>query len=132
MAEVDAENPGDVAANLVGRFFRLIEELLGGKIIERDFREEFLTYWFYGADPDAPRIWSLVWPGPPSRVVRVWRDGKGLVVVGEDQASVEQWLTALRALWCGRARLHCRPARRRGAQSFALAAGTVERSAVAG
>ncbi len=102
MAEVDAENPGDVAANLVGRSFRLIEELLAGKIVDRDFREEFLTYWFYGSDSDAPRIWSLVRPGPPSRVVRVWREGKGLVVVGEDQASLEQWLAASRDAPAGR------------------------------
>jgi hypothetical protein len=102
MADVDAEKPGAVAINLVGRSFRLIEELVDGKIVDRDFREEFLTYWFYGSDSDAPRVYSLVRPGPPSRVVRSWRDGKGLVVVGDDQASLEKWLTDYRDAAPGR------------------------------
>jgi len=101
-AEVDAETPAAVAVNLLARSVRLVEELLEGKIVERDFREEFLTYWFYGSDSDAPRVFSLVRPEPPSRLVRVWRDGHGLVVVGEDEATLTQWL----------ANCHATPARK--------------------
>ena len=93
MAEVDAENPAAVAVNLLARSVRLVEELLEGKIVERDFREEFLTYWFYGSDTDAPRVVSLVRPEPPSRLVRVWRDGHGLVIVGEDDVTLGRWLS---------------------------------------
>lgn len=92
MAEVDAEDPAAVATNLLGRSVRLVEELLEGKIVERDFREEFLTYWFYGSDPDAPKVYSLVQPGPPSRPIRVWRDSSGLVVAADDDAGLKKWL----------------------------------------
>jgi hypothetical protein len=52
-AECDPDDPSDVAANLLHRSVRLVEELLEGSIIDRDFREEFLTYWAYKAH--APR-----------------------------------------------------------------------------
>lgn len=92
MAEIDATDPASVALNLVGRSARLVVELLEGKIVDRDFREEFLTYWFYASDGDAPRVLSLLDPAPPSRIVRVWRDGKGLAVVGENDDQLERWL----------------------------------------
>lgn len=92
MAEVDAEDPGAVAVHLIARSTRLIEELLEGSIIDRDFREEFLTYWAYAAD-GRDAVQSLIDPAGPSRKLRVWRDGKGLVIIGEDKASLERWLT---------------------------------------
>ena len=92
MAEVDAEVPGAVAVHLLARSARLIDELIDGSIVERDFREEFLTYWFYSSDNDAPRICSILHAGPPSRLVCVWRDEKGLTIVGEDETSLKQWL----------------------------------------
>lgn len=96
MAEVNPEDPAGVAINLLSRSVRLVEELLEGTIVDRDFREEFLTYWFYGSDPDAPRVFSLVRPEPPSRALRVWRDGQGLSIVGESQEALERWLTRYR------------------------------------
>lgn len=92
MAEVDAEAPGEVAIQLLARSARLIEELLEGSIIDRDFREEFLTYWAYAADGRV-EVHSLIEPRGPSRQVCVWRDDKGMVVVGEDKPSLERWLT---------------------------------------
>lgn len=92
MAEVDSEDPGAVAVQLLGRSARLVEEMLAGDIVDRDFREEFLTYWFYGSDREAPRVTSIVSTDGGTRIVRAWRDGKGLVVVSEDDASLARWL----------------------------------------
>ncbi len=90
MAECDPDDPSAVAANLLHRSVRLIEELLEGSIIDRDFREEFLTYWAYKAHLSGTAIYSLLAPAPPSRRVKVWR-GNGLEVVGEDTESLVQW-----------------------------------------
>jgi len=64
MAECDPDDPSDVAANLLNRSVRLIEELLEGSIIDHDFREEFLTYWAYKAHSDGTRLFSLLNPAP--------------------------------------------------------------------
>ena len=91
MAECDPDDPCAVAENLLNRSVRLVEELLEGTIVERDFREEFLTYWAYKAHADGSHLFSLLAPVPPSRVVRVWR-GKGLEIVGEDAETLAQWV----------------------------------------
>lgn len=91
MAECDPDDPSAVAENLLGRSIRLVEELLEGSIIERDFREEFLTYWAYKAHSDGARFFSLLVPEPPSRVVQVWK-GNGIEVVGEDVESLTRWV----------------------------------------
>lgn len=91
MAECDPDDPSAVAENLLCRSIRLIEELLEGTIIERDFREEFLTYWAYKIHSDGAHLFSLLTPAPPSRVVQVWK-GEDLEVVGEDAKSVADWV----------------------------------------
>lgn len=91
MAECNPDDPTAVAANLLHRSVRLIEELLEGSIIDRDFREEFLTYWAYKVHSRGANFYSLISPAPPSRRVQVWR-GKGLEVVGEDKASLARWV----------------------------------------
>jgi sulfur-carrier protein adenylyltransferase/sulfurtransferase len=91
MAECDPNDPFAVAENLLGRSIRLIEELLEGTIIERDFREEFLTNWAYKAHADGAHLFSLLAPAPPSRVVQVWK-GEGLEVVGESAEGVADWV----------------------------------------
>lgn len=91
LAECDPDDPSDVATDLLNRSVRLVEELLDGSIIDRDFREEFLTYWAYKVHPDGGRLLSLLTPAPPSRAVRVWR-GEGLEVVGEDTESLLGWV----------------------------------------
>lgn len=90
LAEYDPDDPSAVAANLLHRSIRLIEELLEGSSIERDFREEFLTYWAYKTHLKGTDFYSLTTPAPPSRLVQVWR-GMGLEVVGEDAASLARW-----------------------------------------
>lgn len=67
-------------------------ELLQGDIVDRDFREEFLTYWFYASDGDAPAVRSLLRPGGPSRAVRIHRDDRGDVTVAEDDVQLADWL----------------------------------------
>jgi hypothetical protein len=89
--EWDPDDPAEVAMDLLHRSVRLIEELLEGRIIERDFREEFVTYWGYRAHTRGERLFSLVSLRSPSRQVRVWR-GKGLEVVGEDHNSLADWV----------------------------------------
>ncbi len=108
MAEVDAEDPGSVAIHLIGRSARLIEDLLKEEIIERDFREEFLTYWFYARDAKF-KITSIVDPGGPSRELRAWRD-KDMVIVGESQEQLEFWLSRRFGKPRGNKRFHTEPA----------------------
>lgn len=91
MAECDPDDPCAVAENLLNRSIRLVEELLEGTTVERDFREEFLTYWAYKSHEDGTRFFSLLSPAPPSRVVRVWR-GRSLDIVGEDAATLAGWV----------------------------------------
>ena len=91
MAECDPDDPCAVAENLLGRSVRLVEELLEGTIVERDFREEFLTYWAYKSHADGTHLFSLLAPAPPSRVVRVWR-GNGVEIAGEDAETLAQWV----------------------------------------
>ena len=91
MAECDPDDPCAVAENLLNRSVRLVEELLEGSIVERDFREEFLTYWAYKAHADGSHFVSLLTPEPPSRVVRVWRS-RDLEVAGEDAETLARWV----------------------------------------
>lgn len=91
MAEWDPDDPSAVALGLLHRSISLIEELLDGGIVERDFREEFVTYWGYKVHSKGETLFSLIAPTAPSRRVRVWR-GKGLEVVGEDQESLTAWV----------------------------------------
>ncbi|WP_210402338.1 ThiF family adenylyltransferase [Thioclava sp. DLFJ4-1] len=92
MAECDPDDPSEVAMDLLNRSVRLVTELLDGSIIERDFREEFVTYWGYQAHSQGKNLFSLVAPTPPSRVVRVWR-GKGIEVVAENQEAIAKWVS---------------------------------------
>lgn len=108
MAEVDAEDPGSVGLNLLGRSARLIEELIKGDIVERDFREEFLTYWFYARD-GGKKVTSLIDPAGPSREVRVWR-GHEMVIVGETQEQLSRWLANRFGKLPGKKKYHSEPA----------------------
>ncbi|QTG17424.1 ubiquitin-activating enzyme (plasmid) [Agrobacterium tumefaciens] len=91
MSEVDPDDPTAVAENLLIRSVGLIEELLQGDIVERDFQEEFLTYWAYKTHFDGSRLFSLIRPVPPSRSIRVWK-GEGITVVGENEEALLTWV----------------------------------------
>ena len=108
MAEVDAEDPGAVGLHLIGRSARLIEELLEGTIVERDFREEFLTYWAYACDVRT-KVISLINPAGPSREIRVWSD-KDMVVAGENEKQLDRWLANRFGKLPGNKAFHSEPA----------------------
>ena len=91
MAECDPDDPIAVAENILNRSMRLIEDLIEGLIVDRDFREEFLTYWWYKSVKDGLRLHSILKPAPPSRVVQLWTNS-ALEIVGEDNSSLSQWV----------------------------------------
>lgn len=91
MSETDPDDPGAVAENLLIRSCRLIEELLQGDIVERDFREEFLTYWGYRTHKDGSGLFSLIEPTGPSRQLRLWH-GEGIDLLAEDEAALRIWV----------------------------------------
>jgi hypothetical protein len=91
MAECDPDDPGGVAENLFVRSVRLIEELIQGDIIERDLREEFLTYWAYATNAGPSRLHSLLDPHPVSRLVRVW-PGQDFTLLAESDEVLRFWL----------------------------------------
>ncbi len=91
MADVDAETPGRVTWELFRRSVVLIEELLEGSIIDRDFREEFLTYWAYAAG-GVHRVQSLLDIDGRTRTVSTWRANDGSIIIGENDASLSRWL----------------------------------------
>lgn len=106
MSECDPDNPVEVAINLAARSTRLVSELLEGAIVERDFREEFLTYWAYKACPSTGRLISLIDPGSPSRTIYVWA-GKGYEIVGDDPAVISAWV---RNRWGDSQKVECEKA----------------------
>ena len=61
MAECDPDDPFAVAENLLHRSVQLVEELIEGSIVERDFREEFLTYWAYKAHANGSNFFQLAY-----------------------------------------------------------------------
>lgn len=91
LADWDPDAPSQVTLNLLARSVRLVEELLEGKIVERDFREEFLTYWAYGVHPAIPEAVSLLRLEGPSRVIKAWK-GHGLEVVAESAEAISSWV----------------------------------------
>ena len=87
-SEIDPTAPGEVALAILNRGVRLVEELIEGSIVERDFKQEFLTYWFYASQESGKNVVILCEPVGPSRVLRrfTW---EGKVYVGEDVSSCE-------------------------------------------
>jgi len=88
--ELDQDDPPAVVENLLSRSCRLIEELLSGEIIERDFQEEFLTYWAY--DLCRPRRhYSLLRAAGPSREIWSW-NGPAFTLLAETEEDVRDWV----------------------------------------
>lgn len=90
-SEVDPTAPGEVALAILNRAVRLVEELIEGSIVDRDFKQEFLTYWFYARQESGKNVVMLCEPVGPSRVLRCFT-WEGKVYVGEDVSSLEQWM----------------------------------------
>jgi molybdopterin/thiamine biosynthesis adenylyltransferase len=89
-ATAKASNPVAAAKEVVGRACDLLEECIAGTNAE-DFRAEFCSYWYWARTKDGPSVWSLLRPGGPMRIIRLWR-GQKCFVVGEDDASLKAWL----------------------------------------
>ncbi len=92
LSEVDPNNPGPVALNIVNRAVRLVEELIEGKIVERDFREEFLTYWFYDASSSVRDVVTLFDPPRSSCIMRYFNH-EGVTYVGRDDDELARWIS---------------------------------------
>ena len=90
-SEFDPTTPGEVALDILNRSATMIDALIDGSIVERDFKEEFLTYWFYACDDSSKNIVVLFDPSPPSRVVSAFQHA-GLLYVAEDVDSLRRWI----------------------------------------
>lgn len=90
-ADVDFRQPDKVVGVLLSDANKLICESESGSN-KNDFRVEFDSYWNRGTTEQRAR--SLLTSGGPSRLVRVWR-GKKWVVVGETEEQVLAWLRNL-------------------------------------
>ena len=80
-----------MALTILNQAVRLVEELIEGSIVERDFKQEFLTYWFYARQETGKNVVILCEPVGPSRVLRrfTW---EGKIYVGEDVTTLQQWM----------------------------------------
>ncbi|WP_168193049.1 E2/UBC family protein [Rhodophyticola sp. CCM32] len=92
LSEVDPDDPVSVAINILGRAVQLVEELIDGAIVDRDFKEEFLTYWFYGASDAAKDVVTLFEPVSPSRGVFQYKHD-GITYVGDDVDQLATWIS---------------------------------------
>ena len=90
-SEIDPTTPGEVALNVLDRSVTLVEDLITGSIIERDFKEEFLTYWFYACNDDSKNIIVLFDPTGPSRCLSCFTHDR-FVYVAEDVYSLKRWI----------------------------------------
>ena len=90
-SEIDPTAPGEVVLAILNRAVRLVEELIEGSIVERDFKQEFLTYWFYACHETGRNVVLLCEPLGPSRVLRRFTL-EGKVYVGEDVSLLQQWM----------------------------------------
>jgi len=91
VAEMDADNPAGIVANLLGRGASLIQDLIAGPMVERDLKDEFLTYWRYDLTTLDGRVTSILRPEGPSREVSVWQ-GNRIKVIGETEDDVRTWM----------------------------------------
>ena len=89
--EIDTTAPAEVALNILSRSVTMVDALIEGTIVDRDFKEEFLTYWFYGCDDSSKNIVVLFDPTRPSRVVKAFGHD-GLMYVADDVDSLRRWI----------------------------------------
>ncbi|WP_345821871.1 ThiF family adenylyltransferase [Methylobacterium fujisawaense] len=91
MSEIDPDDPVGVVERLLGKSCSLVEDLLEGPMIERDFRDEFLTYWRYDRNAADSRLTSILSLKRPSREIRAWQ-APNIRLLGETEAQVTEWL----------------------------------------
>ncbi|WP_165420660.1 ThiF family adenylyltransferase [Rhizobium ruizarguesonis] len=88
--DLDIDDPINVIDNLMARSCDLVDKLIDGAIVGRDFKQEFLTYWNYDLN-DPRRFLSLLEPRGPSREIFVWH-GTTMSVVAETEEALKTWL----------------------------------------
>ncbi len=98
-ASIDPTSPGDVAIDLLRRSTNLVEDLVEGSIIEKDFKEEFLTYWFYAADDREKVVTTLFKPSQPSRQLSCLLH-QGIYYIHDDESNLQRWLNHRLGLAC--------------------------------
>lgn len=86
----DVEHPGAVVADRIASACRLITECERGER-DGDFIDEFLSYWAHASNNEGAPLYSLLSPKGPSRLVRVWR-GKRFVLVADNDEAIAAWL----------------------------------------
>ncbi|GJD36824.1 ThiF family adenylyltransferase [Methylobacterium aerolatum] len=91
LSEIDPDDPVGVVERLLGKSCALVENLLDGAIIERDFRDEFLTYWRYDRNAADGRLTSILRLERPSREIVVWQ-ASNIRLLGETEAQGAEWL----------------------------------------
>lgn len=89
-SSISFERPVEVMQNQLGEAFNLLEDCFTGKNKE-DFRYEFISYWNRALTDETLKFVSLLTPGPPSRIIKVWR-GTRRYVFGENESSIQTWL----------------------------------------
>lgn len=94
LTEIDADDPAGVVINQLGNASRLVSDLVAGRL-QKDFKEEFLTYWAYDLNCRENRIVSLLRPEGPSRTVRILQL-KDLKLVAEDDETIAAWVKNLK------------------------------------
>ncbi len=91
MSEIDLDDPVGVVERLLGKSCALVQDLLDGAMIERDFRDEFLTYWRYDRNAADGRLTSILKLERPSREISVWQ-APNICLLGETEVQVTNWL----------------------------------------
>lgn len=83
-----------ILATLIKDAYRLIIDSEYGKN-ESDFQREFHSYWNVQPGISEVVVRSLLHPGGPSRLIRIWRT-QAEAVVGESEAEILSWLANFR------------------------------------
>ncbi len=91
LSEVDPEKPAEVTSRLLGKSCELIKDLIAGPMVDRDFREEFLTYWRYDRNAADGRLTSILRMSRPSRGITVWQS-PNIRLLGDTEEEVVGWL----------------------------------------
>jgi sulfur-carrier protein adenylyltransferase/sulfurtransferase len=87
---VAVDDPYGAVVGLLQMALDLIEGFLQGGY-DDEFRAEFLSYWSNSAKAQDRTILSLITPGPPSRVMKVW-EGRKRIVIADDSERLDTWL----------------------------------------
>ncbi|GJE82475.1 ThiF family adenylyltransferase [Methylorubrum thiocyanatum] len=91
MSEFDPDDPAGVVVRLLGKSCTLVRDLLEGGMAERDFLDEFLTYWRYDRNASDGRLTSILRIERPSREIAVWQT-TGIRLLGDTEEQVTGWL----------------------------------------